>query len=82
MGDTTTQTKTKAAKEPTLPKILILQAQRDELVPGTHGEELERVGKAVGLDVRRVVVGGALHVDVMARGAGRAAVVGFLRDVG
>lgn len=65
-----------------LPRVLILQAGKDELVPASHGEELEGVCKSVGMDVERVVVAGALHAECMARGQGREAVVKVLRAVG
>lgn len=66
----------------THPKVLILQAGGDELVPKEHGVELEAIARRSGMDVRRAVVSGALHHEVLAKPHGRAAVVEFLKKVG
>lgn len=78
---TTSPTSTPTPNPP-LPKILILQAGKDELVPATHGVELDRICREeLGMDVRRVEVRGALHTEVMGKGAGRGEVVEFLRRI-
>lgn len=64
------------------PKVLILQAGQDELVPKSHGEELEGVCEGLGMGAERVVVRGALHAGCMSRAKGREAVVGVVRGVG
>ena len=64
------------------PKVLILPAGEDELVPQAHGIELEEVCKDVQLDVERTVVKGALHHEVLGKPPGRAAVVKFLKKIG
>lgn len=64
-----------------LPKILILQGGRDELVPREHAITLETLGTELGLDVRRVEVRGALHNEVTVKAAGKKAAVDFLRDM-
>lgn len=58
-----------------VPKILILEAGNDELVPKEHGDQLQRICFELGLKVERKVVGGALHTEVMVRPQGRLAVV-------
>ncbi len=63
------------------PRLLILQAGMDELVPKEHPIRLETMCKEVGLDVKRVEIGGAFHTEVMAKAAGRKAVVDFLREM-
>lgn len=62
------------------PKILILQAGADELVPSTHAETLEEKAKELGMDVKRVSVRGALHNDVSGKVVGRREIVGFVRE--
>jgi hypothetical protein len=42
-----------------LPKIVILEAERDELVPKSHGDALEKRCIDLGLDVKRHVIRGA-----------------------
>ena len=64
------------------PKTLILQAGKDELVPRSHGEELENISKDGGIKLELRVVDGALHHEVLAKPLGRAAVVDFLMSVG
>lgn len=63
------------------PKILILQAGRDEVVPKEHAVKSEKVGREVGLEVRRVEVGGALHTEAIIKAGGKRAVVEFLREM-
>jgi hypothetical protein len=59
-------------------KILILQAEMDELVPREHGIELQNLGASLGLDVRRKEIRGALHTGAILRDEGRRAVADFL----
>ena len=63
------------------PNILILQAGKDELVPQEHGIELEALCMKLGLDVQRKEIAGALHTEVIAKGAGRHAVAEFLTKI-
>jgi len=63
------------------PKILLLIAQKDELVPSSHGETLEKRCRELGIEVERKVVGGALHTDVMGREEGRRSVVDAIREI-
>ena len=62
------------------PRILILQAGKDELVPATHGTRLEETCRRLGLDVKRSVVAGALHTEVTQKAMGKKAVVDFLNN--
>jgi fermentation-respiration switch protein FrsA (DUF1100 family) len=57
------------------PNILILEAGKDELVPSSHGDMIYQRCIDIGLDVRKKVVGNALHTEVMVRPEGRLAVV-------
>src|SRR6187402_244984 len=57
------------------PKILILEAGKDELVPKEHGDALEQRCLEVRLDVDKKVISGALHTEVIVRSEGVLAVV-------
>lgn len=65
---------------------MILQAGKDEIVPAEQSEALERTCResftGTGVEVERVVVGGALHTEVMVKAKGRGVVVGLLRGTG
>ena len=63
------------------PRVLILQGGRDEVVPKEHAIRLGTVCNEVGLQMRRVEVGGALHTEVMAKAAGRRAAAEFIREM-
>ncbi|CAL3973826.1 unnamed protein product, partial [Diplocarpon coronariae] len=58
-----------------LPNVVIIEAGKDELVPGEHGLVLERRCRELGLRADRMIVPGALHTGVLAREEGRSAVV-------
>lgn len=60
--------------------ILILEAGKDELVPKLHGALLEKRCIDLGLQVRKKIVGGALHTEVMVRPEGRLAVVEAIEE--
>jgi acetyl esterase/lipase len=64
-----------------LPYVLILEAGKDELVPSSHGEMLERRCMELGLNGDKKVVGNALHTEVMVRQEGVLAVMETIRDV-
>jgi len=57
------------------PRILVLQAGSDELVPKFHADELEARCIELGLSVEKRIISGALHPEVMAKSTGRLAVV-------
>jgi acetyl esterase/lipase len=63
------------------PYVLILEAGKDELVPSSHGEMLERRCRELGLNAKKKVVGNALHTEVMVRQEGVLAVVETIREV-
>ncbi|KAI9891552.1 MAG: hypothetical protein M1814_002675 [Vezdaea aestivalis] len=52
------------------PAISIVQAGKDELVPEHHAVGLENVSRQAGLEVKRLVVNGALHTETMFRSEG------------
>lgn len=64
------------------PKLLILQAAKDELVPMSHGFELENVCQDLEIKVERRIVLNALHNEVAAKPQGREEVVAFLETLG
>lgn len=76
---TNTTTTTAGNRQAEKPKVLIVSAARDELVPADQALFLHDLCAGSGLEVRRCVVGGALHGDATVRSEGRDAVVGFLR---
>jgi acetyl esterase/lipase len=57
------------------PRVLILEAGNDELVPREHGNALEMRCEELGLDVRKQVISNSLHTEIMVRPEGRIAVV-------
>ena len=69
-------------EQKTRPRVLIVQAGKDELVPPEHGEVLERVCNDRQIDVNRKVISEALHHEILFRSQGRAAVVNFLEKIG
>lgn len=64
------------------PEILILQAGKDEVVPLSHGLELEELCRKHGLTVSRCEVPGALHTGVLSKELGRRAIITFIRNYG
>ncbi|KAL8813471.1 MAG: hypothetical protein Q9223_007029 [Gallowayella weberi] len=63
------------------PKLLILQAANDELVPSSQSVELEETCRGLKLDAERIVITGALHTDVATKSQARRAIVDFLREL-
>lgn len=63
------------------PNILILQAGSDELVPPTHGIELESVASELNIDTKRIEVYGALHHEAAMKRRGREEIVDFLKGI-
>ena len=60
------------------PQILILAAERDELVLAGDAGELESVCMANDIPAKRIVIPGALHHEVLTKPQGRKAIVDFL----
>ena len=63
-------------------KILMLQAEKDELIPPEHASVLEAYARSLQLDVSRIVVKGAGHNDIPTKPMGQQAILGLLRQVG
>lgn len=63
------------------PKVVLLAAGKDELVPREHGRVLEERCRDFGLDVEKKVINGAYHTEVMVRVEGRTAVVEAVEEV-
>jgi hypothetical protein len=78
LGNLAERSKSLAVKAP---KILILEAGKDELVPESHGDMLEKRCLEIGLDVQKKSVHTALHNEVMVRSGGLSAVVEAIRNV-
>lgn len=66
----------------TLPKIAMLEAEKDELVPKSHGDALEKRCVDLGLNFERHVIKGALHTEIMSRPEGRMVAAEVIRAVG
>ncbi|GCB21293.1 protein bem46 [Aspergillus awamori] len=62
----------------TLPPVLILSAEKDEVIPPHAADDLEREGKRLGLDMSRKHVLGALHTEIPVKASGRDAMVEFI----
>jgi fermentation-respiration switch protein FrsA (DUF1100 family) len=63
------------------PKVLILQAGRDEIVPVGQAEILKSVCVEGGLNPELIVIRCALHAEIMAKHEGRKMVAQFLKHV-
>jgi hypothetical protein len=62
-------------------KVLVLRAQKDEIIPEEEAVAAERVleDMVCGRGIRKVVVARALHEECMVKAQGREEVLGFLR---
>jgi fermentation-respiration switch protein FrsA (DUF1100 family) len=70
-----------AAPQPRRPKVLILQAGSDEIVPAGQAEILKCICTEGGLDAKLVPIKGALHTEIMAKQGGREAAAQFLKTL-
>ncbi|KAF2236152.1 alpha/beta-hydrolase [Viridothelium virens] len=68
------------AKAKAWPKLLIVQAEKDEVVPKEQTDRLAGICREVGFSFSREIVRGALHTEVLAKGRGRTIIQTFLRD--
>lgn len=59
-------------------QVFLLQAGSDEIVPIGQAEMLEDVCRAGGIQVKREIVPGALHQDIMMKPVGRQHIVRFI----
>jgi pimeloyl-ACP methyl ester carboxylesterase len=64
-----------------VPPILLLSAENDEVIPLWVADQLEHRGRDFGLEIVRVNVKGAMHIEAPLKGDGRAALVGFIRRI-
>lgn len=62
------------------PRITLVVAGEDELVPSHLGDTLEQKGNKLGLDIRKVVVPNSFHEQILEKSAGRVAVVDGIRN--
>jgi len=60
------------------PRVLLLPAGKDEVIPAAEADYLETVCREIGLDTTRVDVPGALHNEASLKAVGRIAIVDFL----
>ena len=63
-----------------LPPMLILSAERDEVVPAHVADQLERHGQRLGLGITRGRVTGAMHAEIPVNPRGRDLLVNFIID--
>lgn len=63
------------------PRILLMSATRDEVVPPEEIQKLEQICEDMGLDFEREDIGGALHAEATTRREGQEAIAGFVRRV-
>ena len=75
------QALSRIATSETKPKVPILQAEEDGLVPRAHGNDLQDIGPAGEMDMERAIVEEALHHLVIAKPHGGVAMVDFLREI-
>ena len=63
------------------PKILMITAERDEVVPSGHGAQLLELANDLQLDIRHVSAPRALHHEVLSRSEGRIAITRLFHEV-
>ncbi|EAW12300.1 alpha/beta hydrolase [Aspergillus clavatus NRRL 1] len=61
-----------------VPPILLLSAEKDEVIPSYAAVELEEEGIRLGLDVQRLEVAGAMHTEIPIKMAGKKTMVEFI----
>lgn len=61
-----------------LPPILLLVAEKDEVIPEYVPDQLESHAKSLSLDIERKDVLGAMHIEAPLKHDGRKAMVGFI----
>ncbi|GIK05352.1 hypothetical protein Aspvir_009459 [Aspergillus viridinutans] len=65
--------------EHAVPPILLLSAEKDEVIPAYAAAELEQEGRRLGLKVDRLDVSGAMHAEIPVKTAGRQAMMDFIK---
>ncbi|KAJ5112886.1 hypothetical protein N7456_001420 [Penicillium angulare] len=63
-----------------IPPILVLSAEADEVIPAHVAGQLECKGRDLGLDIQRTVVPGAMHTEGPVKSIGRDALVKFIQE--
>lgn len=63
------------------PKVLIVTASKDEVVPAEHGPQIEEICRRNNFNVRLVSVPSALHHEASLRAEGRNAIAAFIRSI-
>ncbi|KAF2215977.1 hypothetical protein CERZMDRAFT_35207 [Cercospora zeae-maydis SCOH1-5] len=63
------------------PTVLIMPATRDEVVPSSEADKLERIARNAGLRTLRTNIIGALHTEATTRKEGQTAIAKFVCDV-
>ncbi|KAJ6016632.1 hypothetical protein N7451_000011 [Penicillium sp. IBT 35674x] len=63
-----------------VPPILLLAAENDEVIPLHVAGQLERIGQELGLDITRKDVMGAMHTECAMKNDGREALVQFILE--
>jgi alpha-beta hydrolase superfamily lysophospholipase len=65
--------------EHAIPPILLLSAEKDEVIPAYAAAELEQEAKRLGLRVDRLDISGAMHTEIPVKAAGRQAMTDFIK---
>ncbi|KAJ6035744.1 hypothetical protein N7540_000023 [Penicillium herquei] len=65
-----------------IPPILILSAENDEVIPPHVGGHLESVCRGRGLDIEHTYVPGAMHTECSVKNAGKEALMRFILHTG
>lgn len=61
------------------PRFLLVIAEKDEIVPRHHAEELQQRCERLGLPIERHIVRGAYHNEASTRRDGQVAIANFIR---
>ncbi|RAL10204.1 alpha/beta hydrolase family protein [Aspergillus homomorphus CBS 101889] len=67
-----------SGKKRSLPPILLLTAEKDEVIPPEAAAQLEEEAKKLGIEMVRTDVPGAMHTEAPVRPVGRKALVEFI----
>lgn len=73
------QNRDRRGHEHAVPPILLLSAEKDEVIPAYAAVELEQEGKRLGFNVDRLDVSGAMHNEIPVKAAGKQAMMDFIK---
>ncbi|RLL96879.1 hypothetical protein CFD26_106180 [Aspergillus turcosus] len=73
------QSRDQRGHEHAVPPILLLSAEKDEVIPAYAAVELEEEGKRLGFNVDRLDVSGAMHNEIPVKAAGKQAMMDFIK---